>query len=118
MRDKSGFTLIEILVSAVIFALAIAGLLSVFSSGNIHLTHTRERMTGSELGKFFIDPMQMDVRQDEWDAANPLRISGPTSLISQTINNRNFTAEYTTGVVSGTNLRRVITTITWNEPTS
>ncbi len=118
MPDKAGFTLVEILVAAVIFSLVIAGLLGVFSAGNRHLMHTRERMTGSELGKFFIDPMQMDVRQDEWDATNPLRAAGPSSPVSQTINYRNFTSGHTTESVSGTNLRRVITTITWDEPSS
>ncbi len=116
MRKKSGFTLFEVLVSAVLFALVIAGLLGVFASGNRLLMHSRERMISSELQKFFVEPMQMNVRQDQWTATNPLRILGPTALISQTINNQQFNAQYTTGAVSGTDLRRVTTTMTWTEP--
>ncbi|PIQ87843.1 MAG: hypothetical protein COV73_01965 [Candidatus Omnitrophica bacterium CG11_big_fil_rev_8_21_14_0_20_43_6] len=114
MCKKSGFTLIEILVSAVIFALVMAGLLGVFASGNRILMHTRERIIGAELGKFFIDPMQVNVRQDQWTATNPLLISGAPTI--ESINNQDFTYGYTTGAVAGTDLRRVTTTINWDEP--
>ena len=121
MRNKSGFTLIEILVSSVIFALVIVGLLSVFSSGNKHIVHARERMTSSELGKFFIDPLQKNVRQDEWvPATSPLFVPPPT--VTQNINNREFKADYTTDAVTdpvadpGLDLRRVTAKVIWNEP--
>jgi len=127
MRKKSGFTLVEILVSAVIFALLIVGLLSVFASGNRLMTHARERITGTELGRFFIDPMQMDVRQDTWNS-NSLDLSAsPVALTSQEVNNRDFSANYTVAdgnslgvnydsALAGTDLRRVTTKIIWTEP--
>ncbi|MDD5108861.1 MAG: prepilin-type N-terminal cleavage/methylation domain-containing protein [Candidatus Omnitrophica bacterium] len=123
MQNQKGFTLVEILVSSVIFALLIVGLLSVFVSGTKNIIHARERMTGSELGRFFMDPLGNFVRQDTWDS-NALDISAtPVSLPSQTINNRIFSATYkvadstTDTALSGTNLRRVTTTIIWTEST-
>lgn len=122
MQKKSGFTLVEILVSSVIFALVIVGLLSVFASASKHITHTRERMAGTELGKFFIDSMQMDVRQDTWNS-NGLDVSAtPVALTPQKLNNRDFSATYIVAdgtsdtALVGTDLRRVTTKITWNEP--
>jgi len=119
MYNKSGFTLVEIIVASVLFALVIAGLLGVFVAGNRHIIHTRERMAGAELGKLFIDPLQIDVRQDTWNS-NPL---GSLAIlpVSETINNNKFSAAYTVAdsstdnALAGTDLRRVITTITWNE---
>lgn len=124
MSNKAGFTLIEIIVASVVFALVIAGLLSVFVAGNKHIIHARERMTSTEVGKLFLDPMQMDVRMDTWNLpGNDLNLSAvPVSLTTQRVNNRDFTGTYTVAdattdsALVNTDLRRVTTTITWNEP--
>lgn len=128
----TGFTLVEVVVSVVVFALVIVGLISVFVAGTKHIIHARERMTSVELGKLFIDPLQMDVRQDTWGsgpAGNALTL-GTTYCDSvgghtqnkncppadqRKVNNRDFSAEYVTEVVSGTDLRLVTTKISWNE---
>lgn len=120
MYKKRSFTLIEVMVAVVIFALVIVGLSSVFIAGNKHIIHTRERVASVELGKFFMDPLQVYVRQDTWDSAalnNELRL-GTRAGVSQTINNRVFTESHAVSAVAGTNLRRVISTISWTEPTS
>lgn len=114
----------EIVVSLVIFALVIVGLLTVFISGNRHIIHARERMTSSELARFFLDPFGNSVRQDTW-GSNALNLAAiPIALPSQIINSRTFSATYTVAdslsdpALIGTDLRRVITTITWTEPSS
>jgi prepilin-type N-terminal cleavage/methylation domain-containing protein len=131
---KNGFTLMEIMVAAVLFSLVIVGLLSVFITGNKQVIHARERMVSSELSKLFVDPMQAHVRQDTWGLAGNALLSGitycdsvgghtqnpicPSTPAERKINNRDFTATYTTTNVTGTDLQRVTTTITWNEPSS
>lgn len=129
MPNKAGFTLVEIIVASLVFALTIAGLLSVFVAGNRHIIHARERMTSAELAKLFIDPLQNDVRQDTWNQPgnNNLNLSATqVSLGTQRVNNRDFSGNYTvadgnsTGInydsaLDGTDLRRVTTRITWNE---
>ena len=59
MRKKKGFSLVEVMVAAVIFSLLMLGMFSVFVSASKHITHARERMSSSRLGEFFIDPLQI-----------------------------------------------------------
>ncbi len=108
----------EVMVSAVIFSLVMLGLMNVFIAGNKHIIHTRERITSAQLGKFFIDPLQENVRQDIWGAGNELAVDGTYSGVPQIINSRSFTESHVVSAVAGTDLRRVVTTISWNEPTS
>lgn len=129
MHNKDGLTLVEIIVASLVFALTIAGLLSVFVAGSQHIIHARERITGAELGKLFIDPLQNYVRQDTWNQPgnNNLNLSAArVSLGTQKVNNRDFSGNYTvadgnsTGInydsaLAGTDLRRVTATIAWNE---
>jgi prepilin-type N-terminal cleavage/methylation domain-containing protein len=133
MRKKKGFSLVEVLVAAVIFSLLMLGMFSVFVSASKHITHARERMTSSQLGEFFIDPLQVYVRYDTWDqASNELRLTTagtPRFGVTQSINNRNFSETHTVAdgnpaginydaALAGTVLRRVTSTITWTEPSS
>lgn len=120
----------EILVASVLFSLVIVGMLSAFVSGHKQVVHARERMVGSQLGKLFIDPLQSHVRQDTWGVAGNALNLGTTycdsvgghtqnpicpSATQREINNRDFTATYVI-TTADTNMRKVITTITWNEP--
>lgn len=119
MKKQNALTLIEILVSTIILSLVFLGLLSLFISGRKYLEHSQSRMGGSELGKVFIDPLQLQVRQDTWNA-NDLAI-GNTISTTKNINGVTYTA--TSDAITAvkdpadidTTLRRVKTTIHWNE---
>jgi prepilin-type N-terminal cleavage/methylation domain-containing protein len=114
---KKGLTLTEILVSTVILALVALGLTNVFVSGKRQIVHSRARMTTAELGKYFLDPLEMDVRQDQW--GNNCLSSNPTTgcpTTPQSIDNITYTPAYTINNVTGTTLRKVKLTISWNEP--
>jgi len=140
-KHKKGFSLVEIIVATVILSLIILGMLSVFLAGNKHVIHTRERMTSAELGKLFIDPLQMDVSWNIWSlgaAGNALApgttycdgVVGHTQnkncppVAQRRVNNRVFSATYVTTAVADSsvdpndNLRRVTSTIAWTEPSS
>ena len=128
MHKKIGFTLIEVVVAALIFTLVMVGLFSLFAGGNKHIIHARERMTSAELGKLFIEPLQAYVRQDTWDQPdNDLNLSASlVDFTSENVNNRSFSGKYTVfdgnpvggaydSALLNTNLRRLTTTITWTE---
>lgn len=129
IRNKRSTTLFEVIVSTVIFALVMAGLASVFVSGKRQILHSMERMAGGEMGKLFLDPLQMAVRQDNWgEVSNALTVgttycdaSGvnqnpacPSLALHRKVNSIDYTARYDVDTVF-TNLRRVKTTINWTE---
>jgi len=60
----------EIFVSAIILALIMVGMVNIFISGKRYVLHSRARMTGGEIGKIFIDPLQLYVHQTQSDPAN------------------------------------------------
>jgi len=65
---KKGVTILEVIIALVILVLVIGGLVNIFISSQRWLIHARVRMQGGELGKRYLDPLQMEVRQDQWTA--------------------------------------------------
>src|SRR3989338_3325526 len=137
-----GFTLLEVLVSAIILALVLVGMVNVFIVGKRMIVHSRSRMSGGELGKLFLAPLQGGVRADTWGTAgnllqltagdpNGLRycdgIVGHTQQPgcptqgARTLDNIVYSAEYNitnaTARTEPDNIRRVVAAIRWNEPT-
>ncbi|MBU4346465.1 MAG: hypothetical protein KKH29_03970 [Candidatus Omnitrophica bacterium] len=123
--EKKALTLLEIIISTVIMSLVITGMANIFLAGKRHILHTRSRMTAGELGRRFLDPLQMDVRQDEWFTnGNCLTGDGsvgcdttpwsPDGIVS-------YTPQYEISrlLVDAQNplgrLRKVKLTVTWNE---
>ncbi|MDD5129385.1 MAG: hypothetical protein PHO40_07040 [Candidatus Omnitrophica bacterium] len=128
-RNRST-TLFEVIIATLIFSLVMAGMVGVFVSGKRNILHSRERMTGSEMGKLFLEPLQLAVRQDTWDtAANALYVgttycdaSGsdqnpacPSVASQRTVNNIDYSAQYDVSYVSGTSLRRAKVQVNWTE---
>ncbi|MFC1804235.1 prepilin-type N-terminal cleavage/methylation domain-containing protein [Candidatus Omnitrophota bacterium] len=117
--NKRAVTLLEIIISMLILALLMAGLANIFISGKRYLLHTRARMTGGELGKSFLDPLQMDVRADLWDQT----CLGSNGMINcpdnTTINGIDYTRDYNITDVNNTNpefsLKKVLVRINWTE---
>lgn len=135
MHKKTGLTLLEILISTIILALVMTGLANIFIAGKRYILHSRARMTGGELGKLFLDPLQMDVRQDEWNQAeNSLNTvttycdSDPGHAAEQNpacplaadrlLGGIEYSAKYEISApfLPNSDLRRVKLTLTWNEP--
>jgi len=113
MLSKRALSLLEIIVSLVILSLTLAGLVNLFISAKRHILHAQSRMAGGEIGKLFLDPLQMQVRQDTWD-------SPQNKLTPQQYQERRgiYNASFMVSNVSDTpTLRRVVVNLTWNETT-
>ena len=118
--NKKAVTLFEIIVSTVVFVLVIAGLANVFISSKRYNMHSHARVIVSELGKFFLDSLQRDVRQDAVSGSVPNCLHGNVACpVAQTINGIVYTPDYATAFsdipVGSTNLRKAKLKITWNE---
>ena len=135
--DKRSTTLFEVIVATVIFSLVMAGMVSVFVSGKRHVMHARERMIGGEMGKLFLEPLQLDVSQETWDTgatSNGLTMPAynyttycdsnvahtrnkacPSVASQRKVNNIDYTAQYVVNPVAGTDLRKVKVQISWTE---
>ena len=123
MAKQKGLTLLEIVIATVIFALIMTGLVNLFIAAKRLTLHARSRMQATELGKFFLDPLQRDVRQDTWETVNNCLNSDGSNCdtTAQTLNNIDFTPQYQIDPVNDpagnpTSLRRVVVTLTWDEP--
>jgi Tfp pilus assembly protein PilW len=130
--NKKGLSLLEILIAGVILTLVLAGLLNTFLAGKRWVLHNRLRMTGGELGKLFLDPLQGYVRQDTWNQAgnslntvitycdnDALHTQNPACPPSadRTIGGMEYSAQYNvTPHPTNPNIRKVVATIQWNEP--
>ena len=144
MPYRRSFTLLEVLVATIILALILVGTANVFILGKKWILHSRARMSGGEIGKLFLVPLQAGVRADTWGAAgNALQLTtgnagglrycdsvgghdqqpGCSPAANRTLDNITYNATYNiTNVTSrpvppDQNIRRVLATISWNEPT-
>jgi len=125
----TGFTLVEIIVAALILALVTTGLAYVFLAGKRHILHTRSRIQAAELGRLFLDYLPMHVRQDTWDqAANALSTTAPggrdcasqpgcPAATERILDAITYNPQYYISN-AGTSLRKVKVTINWTEPPS
>ena len=121
--NKKGLSLIEILVSMIIMGLVVSGLVGIFISGKRYILHSRSRITGGELGRYFLDPLQMQVRQDTWSTSCLSTGGDPViCLPDQTMGiadglDRDYAATYRVDPDQPIlNLSRVVVTINWTEP--
>jgi Tfp pilus assembly protein PilV len=114
--NQKALTLVEIVVALLILSLTMAGLVNIFIAGKRYILHSRSRMSGGELGKLFLDPLQMQVRQDEW--GNNCLSAGIGCPGAESLQGITYTPTYQVNNVSGTNLRRVKVIINWQEPSA
>lgn len=131
---KKGVSLLEIIVAMVVLSLVMLGMTSLFFAAKANLFHSGARTSAVQLGKLFLDPLQMHVRSDNWDtAANALstgtrfcdgtaNTQQPAGIcppaVERSINGTTYTAQYdiSPGAVAvDPSLRRVVVTVRWQE---
>jgi Tfp pilus assembly protein PilW len=119
--NKKAVTLMEIIIALLLIGLTLMGLANIFVAGKRHMLHVRSRMTGGEFGKYFLEPLSQQVRQDQWGSncvsSDGTNTNCPAPLTNpQTIGPITYTPSYAKSVVAGTTLRRVRLNLSWSEP--
>jgi Tfp pilus assembly protein PilW len=117
IRDSAGLSLLEIIVSMMILAAALVGLINVFVMSNALLAHSRARVSASQLGTVFLEPLHSDVRLTDWNlSSNNLTVQTDVVKSPVAVNNIDITPKYTVADdPSGSTIRRVSLNLTWNE---
>ena len=95
LKKKKGFSMVEVIVAAVIFALAAAGIFSTISALTKPAAESDNEVTAALIAKQTLDKMRGDVRADTWqDASSNLYIGNNISGGSFTIDGINYSIVY------------------------
>ena len=120
----TGLSIVEVLISLVIFGLVMGGLTKMIITNKQLTLRSRSRTSAGELARFFLEPLQNQVVQENW-GTNCL--SDTTAVVSScgapppshTLDNRTYQPQYTKSLVlepdgiTLTELRRVKLQIDW-----
>jgi type II secretory pathway pseudopilin PulG len=108
IKKQKSFTLMEIIVSSLIFVVVFGGLLTSFLKVRDYIRHANQRSVATDLSRSKSRDLQRDVRADSWDTGN---LSATThSLGSLKIDN----ITYDDPSASGSNKYEVSTDSTYN----
>ena len=77
--SQSGFTLMEIVIATVIFALVVAGMMSVFIAAKRFLVGTKSQTVNAEIGRLFIEEFQQNVTASNWGTSSNELTNTPSS---------------------------------------
>jgi type II secretory pathway pseudopilin PulG len=115
LAKNIGFTMVEIVVSILIFALSIAGLLSAISSLNRPAIESFEEVQAAYIGKQLFEELKQGIDASTWDLSNSI-LRPTASPITKTINRQgiDFTTSYTITNAIDIGGRWVDLTISWN----
>lgn len=118
----SGFTLVEILIAAVIMGIAVVGVMSAYTTGIRFVYYSRYRLDAASYAQSVLECFRQQVRADTWDTTGDLRFGvdmncpGPNPLPAFL----GATCRYTVTDINGTNIpdlpRRVDITVRWTTP--
>jgi len=122
--NKYAFTLIEVIVSALILTLTVGGVLFIFTTEKGAVGHTGRRMQAMDFARQTLEQLKNKVGADTWDeAGQPLTVQDWTSY--ETLSGdfgtvfsgqRRYRVDPLTGVDSSTGYREVTVEVNWIEP--
>ncbi len=116
-NNKSGISLLEIVISMMLLSLVLIGLANVFVASGGYMKHSRSRISASQLSSVFVEPLQNEVRQSDWDGGSNNLSVGVRNEAVVNIGGVDYSPTYNiTNMGMGANaLRRVQIRIRWNE---
>ena len=125
-KKQSGFSLVEVMVASLIFALSIAGIMATVSALNRPATQTSREVIAAMLGEQLLEKFRKEVNASNWDGLNQQWVNGspltPGTHPSQTIpgpDGKNYTVTWTVNMVqnqagTGDQMAQVSLTVNWN----
>jgi hypothetical protein len=120
-RNKTGLSLLEIIVALLILSLVMYGLTSLFVMSKGFVSHSSSRILSMEVAKYFFEDPGLAVTAENYTAnQNCLYNNTSCSGANVTYNGMVYNITYDTqNVTNSTNadttLRKVIINVTWTE---
>jgi type II secretory pathway pseudopilin PulG len=120
-NKKTGFTMVEVVVAALVFSLAVAGIFATIASLTNPAEESKEEVAAAFLGKQIFEKWREEVDQGTWDTSNnpisdPARVdAGWFDLYTNLIGNTTYTTQYRldSDSVSGTDAIKVTLNLIW-----
>ncbi len=115
-RTLRGFTMLEVLIAALILSLVMVGLMNVFLGSKRYILGSRWRITAGELSRYFLGPLSLNVSQNTWNSS--WLGSGGNYSSNIMLDGINYIANYNiTQNFNLTNVSKVKLNVTWNDTT-
>ncbi|MFH1246016.1 MAG: prepilin-type N-terminal cleavage/methylation domain-containing protein [Candidatus Omnitrophota bacterium] len=121
MLKKNGTTLIEVMISALILAITIAGLFASFSTAQSLVSHAGRLIPAKDFAQQTLETLRKEVRDDSWNTGE-LRVQEtsweplPGTFGTIYSGQRKYAVENSPFPVDGSGGRKVTVTVDWQEP--
>lgn len=107
-----GFTIVEVVVAALIFALAVTGVFSAIGALRGPAVASKEDITAAFVGKQVLEDLRTEVDAETWTTGS--LANGNYTLPAVTVDGVAYTPSYlVTNDPGGTQAKKVDLTITW-----
>ncbi len=110
IQKKSGFSLVEIVIAAMIFLFATAGLLASFTQNRTTSKGSERRVQAAYVGREVLESLRSKVDQRDWAATNSLLAPGSVHVYQS----GEFTATYTVEGIEVGGIENAIRKVTLN----
>jgi len=114
MKNKSGLTLVEILVSLLILSIAVSGIVSVFIASERYVVRSQRRLQAAILVRQILEGLHNEVRQDTWDTGR-LRHGYSETTPPITIDNITYNLTFNVSNLPNRDYRQVTVNVSWLE---
>lgn len=124
-NSLTGFTLVEVIVSLLILAIAVTGLFASFVAAQRYVSRSRHRLVAANAARMAIESLKSSVDQRTWDdpAVNLLACAAYPCTKTYALpadyqgTPWNWSANYVVTPISvgGVDMRRVDVTVRWDE---
>ena len=118
-RSNSGFTIVEVIVSTVIFAIAAVGVFASIAAVHAPAIVSERKVAAAYYARQVADNLRAKVDARNWNPVTSSWIAGTAletgthSLGTTTMNNTAYTTSYVISPVAGTNLWKMDVTVNW-----
>ncbi len=108
-----GFSLVEVVVASVVFAVSAAGVIAMMSSLNKPSEESSDAITASMVGKQILEKLRKDVDMVTWDDPGGALTVGDHTMADVVIDGKTYTPTYTVVEDASTGARRVDLHVDW-----